>query len=81
MAGSVVRSRAGGSLRFATKVHSTGEGPDETLVEPEKTRLSAQAAARRHLYKIKYHCGTPQIHHQAAPSRAQAAGAAVIGRT
>jgi hypothetical protein len=72
--------KKGGSLRIATKVHSTGEGPDETLAEPEKTRLRAQAATRRHLYKIKYHCGTPQIHHQAAPSRAQAAGAAVIGR-
>ena len=63
----------GGSLRFATKVHSIGEGS-------EKTRPSAKAAARRHLYKIKYHCRTPQIRHQAAPSRAQAAGAAVIGR-
>jgi hypothetical protein len=24
----------GGALRFATKIHSTGEGPDETLAEP-----------------------------------------------
>jgi Resolvase, N terminal domain len=31
------------------------------------------------LYNIEYRCGDSQIHHQAAPSRAQAAGAAVIG--
>jgi hypothetical protein len=67
----------GGSLRFDTKIHSTGEGPYETVAE--KTRPSAEPAARGDSYKIKYHRGTSQIHHQAAPSRAQAAGAVVIG--
>ena len=40
-----------------------------------------EPAACGPLYKIKYHRGTSQIHHQAAPSRAQAAGAVVIGRS
>ncbi len=31
------------------------------------------------LYNIQYRCGRSQIHHQAAPSRAQAAGAALVG--
>jgi hypothetical protein len=79
VAGEVFRSRAGWVSALCHEDSLDRRGADETVAE--KTRPSAEPAARGDLYKIKYHRGTSQIHHQAAPSRAQAAGAVVIGRS
>jgi hypothetical protein len=62
--------------------------PDtQTVLKCSKAEMltSASRMLRRTetycLYNIEYRRGISQIHHQAAPSRAQAARAAVIGGT
>ena len=77
---SEVEQERRGYPRFAAKGHM---GDDE-LEEAEMLRSGSRMLQRAEtycLYNIEYHRGNSQIHHQAAPSRAQASGAAVIGGT
>ena len=48
-------------------------------VEQERRGYLRFGAETYCLYNIEYRRGNSQIHHQAAPSRAQAPGAALIG--
>ena len=57
---------------------------EEALAEAEMLTSGSRMLQRAEtycLYNIEYQRENSQIHHQAAPSRAQAPGAAVIGGT
>jgi hypothetical protein len=79
---SEVEQERRGYLRFAAKGHMGDDELEEALAEAEMLRSGSRMLQRAEtycLYNIEYRRGNSQIHHQAAPSRAQAPGAAVIG--
>jgi site-specific DNA recombinase len=79
---SEVEQERRGYLRFAAKGHMGDDELEEALAEAEMLTSGSRMLQRAEtycLYNIEYSRGNSQIHHQAAPSRAQAPGAAVIG--
>jgi hypothetical protein len=78
---SEVEQERRGYLRFAAKGHMGDDELEEALAEAEMLRSGSRMLQRAEtycLYNIEYRRGNSQIHHQAAPSRAKTAGAAIV---